>query len=389
MSSRLVGPRLAGARYRLWMGTWVPALHGPGGCHLGSVLLSLGVLVLVGGCVTDQPRGSLLSGSGMHSRFSDEVGGGGGFPAQTVDALHGAPPDGPVPSSSQEVLAPFLSCGSPAEFIELQRGVDMARLLEGLDDWSAVRLGSLGPVRAGADVLNRKRASFLGTATREYGAARAELFALFLIHSAFDDDLRQVLLLLARDKRLGDTLGRMGAVREALRQRGLNLSDYKDRPERLSDVGRGLVSAADEALSTSELARGALAMKYSAQRGQLPPPYQAVLDEVARAEMEVAFSPGNVLLGSFDRLTFGVPVGFYNLVAGTCHGVYSLSEGRYEQATHELSAAVVLVSLYAGGKGLRYLSESGGALGTRWVRVGRLQVPELGFRGWPRWRSGC
>ncbi|MFL5359294.1 HNH endonuclease [Archangium sp.] len=279
------------------------------------------------------------------------------------------------------MLAPFLACASPAEFIELQCGVEMVRLVEGLDDWSAVRLGSLGPLREGADVLNRKRATFLVTATREYGAARAELFALFVIHSAFTDDLHQVLLLLARDKQLGETLERMAAVREALRQRGLNLSDYQDRPERLGDVARGLASAANEALSTSELSRGALAMKYFAQKGQLPPPHQRVLDEVERAEMEAAFSPGNVALGGFDTLTFGVPVGFYSLVAGTCHGVYSLSQGQYEQATRELSAAAVLVALYAGGKGLSYLSEAKGTPRVRWVRVGWLQVPELGFQG--------
>ncbi|MBM7119186.1 hypothetical protein I3V78_37105 [Archangium primigenium] len=383
------------------MSGWEERLHAEGlrRHHLGPVLLALWALVLLGGCATGHPRGSLLGGFGMHSRSSafrssagprqsasspalvDVAGGGGGFPGQTVDPLQGGPPGWPDLSSSQEVLAPFLACDSPAEFIELQRGVDMVRLVEELDDWSAVRLGSLGPVRAGADVLNRKRAAFLVTATREYGAARAELFALFLIHSAFDDDLQQVLLLLAGDKQLGDTLGRMGAVREALRQRGLSLSDYKDRPERLGDIGRGLMSAAGEALSTSDLVQGALAMTYSAQRGQLPPPYQALLDEVERAEMEAAFSPGNVLLGGFDRLTFGVPVGFYNLVAGTCHGVYSLSEGRYEQATRELSAAAVLVSLYAGGKGMRYLSEARGVTGSRWVRVGQFQVPELGFQG--------
>ncbi|WP_257455899.1 hypothetical protein [Archangium lipolyticum] len=303
------------------------------------------------------------------SALVDVAGGSGGFPEQ-ID-----------PTSSQELLGPFLECASPAELIELQRGVDMVRLVEGLDDWSAVRLGALGPVHAGADALNRKRAAFIVTATREYGVARAELFALFIVHSAFGDDLHQVLLLLARDKQLGETLGRMDAVREALRQRGLNLSDYQDRPERLGDMARGLASAANEALSTSELRQGALVMKYSAQRGQLPPPYQELLDEVERAEMEAAFSPGNVLLGGFDRLTFGVPVGFYNLVAGTCQGVYSLSRGRYEQATRELSAAVVLVSLYAGGKGLRYVAETRGTLGTRWIRVGQLQVPELGFPG--------
>jgi hypothetical protein len=279
------------------------------------------------------------------------------------------------------VLTRFLACTSPAEFIELQRGVDMARVLEGLDDWSAVRLGTLGPLRVGADVLNRKRAAFLVTATREYGAARAEFFALYLLHSAFDDDMREVLALLAGDKYLGETLVRMGAAREALRLRGVNLSEYEDRPERLGDVARGLARAASEALSTSEVRRGALAMKYSVQRGQLPPPYQQALDEVERVEMEAAFSPGNVVLGSFDTLTFGVPVGFYNLVAGTCHGVYELSQGHYEQATRELSAAAVLVGLYAGGKGVRYLAETRRPLGAGWRRVGRLQVPELGYQG--------
>jgi len=336
-----------------------------------STRLVLVALVLLGGCATSGPRGRPPGGSSPYC-----------FPEQTADPLRVVPPGWPHLSSRQEVLAPFLSCTSPAEFIELQHGVDMARVVEELDAWSAVRLGSLGPMRAdAAAVLNRKRAAFLVTATREYGVARAELFALFLIHSAFGDDLRQVLLLLSGDKQLGATLGQMDAVREALRQRGLTLSDYEDRPERLGDMARGLASAANEALSSSELSRGALAMKYAEQRGQLPRPYQEVLDEVERAELEAAFSPSNVVLGGFDTLTFGVPVGFYNLVAGTCHGVYSLSEGRYEQATHELSAAMVLVSLYAGGKGVRSLADTWRHSGIRWARVGQLPVPELGFQG--------
>jgi hypothetical protein len=325
--------------------------------HLGSILLLLVALLLLGGCATSHPRERLL----RHALEAE--GSAGGFPSE--------------PASNAEVLARFLACTSPAEFIELQRGVDMPRLVEGLEDWAAVQLGSLGPLRAGANVLNRKRAAFLVTATREYGVARAELFALFLLHSAFTDDLHEVLVLLARDKRLGETLGRMGTVREALQRRGLNLSDYKDRPERPGDVARGLASAANEALSTSDLRRGALAMKYSVQRGQLPPPYQRALDEVERAEMEAAFSPGSVALGSLDALTFGVPLGFYNLVAGTCHGVYALSLGQYEQATRELSAAAGLVGLYAGGKGVRYLTEARGATGAK----RGLQVPELGVEG--------
>jgi hypothetical protein len=333
---------------------------------LGSVLRTLVFVVLLSGCATGHPPGSLVSGFGHED--SRAAGSAGGFPEQTVE-------------SGRERLAPFLACTSPAQFIESQRGVDMVRLLEGLDDWSAVRLGSLGPLLSGADVLNRKRASFLVTATREYGAARAQPFALYLLHSAFDDDVSEVLGLLARDKHLAETLGHMGTVHEALRQRGLHLSDFPDRPERLGDVARGLASAATDALSTSELRQGAVALKYSTQRGQLPPPFQEALDAVEREELLQALSPASVTLRSFDALTFGVPVGFYNLVAGTCHGVYSLSQGHYEQATRELSAAAVLVGLYAGGKGVRYLSEARGTTGTGWLRQGRLQVPELGFQG--------
>src|SRR5207244_1373411 len=125
-------------------------------------------------------------------------------------------------------------CTSPAEFLELQRRVDMSRVVEALGDWSAVRLGTLGPLRAraAAEVLNRKRAAFLVRVTEEYSVAEAEVFALFVIHSAFTDEVRQVLVLLGRDKRLAQTLGHMPAVRESLRLRGMNLTLYADRNER-------------------------------------------------------------------------------------------------------------------------------------------------------------
>jgi hypothetical protein len=84
---------------------------------------------------------------------------------------------------ARALLAPFLACASPAEFVALQRRVDMPRLVEALDDWSAVRLGALGPLRAdAAAVLARKRAAFLLTATEKYGLSRAEVFALFILH---------------------------------------------------------------------------------------------------------------------------------------------------------------------------------------------------------------
>lgn len=271
---------------------------------------------------------------------------------------------------ARQLLAPFLACASPAEFVALQRRVDMPRLVESLDDWSAVRLGALGPLRAeAASVLTRKRAAFLLEATEKYGLARAEVFALFILHSAFDDELRELLQLLSRDKQLGETLGKMGSVREELAQRGLKLPDFPDRAERPGDVLRGLGRAARDALSSSPMSDGARYLDFSARREQLPPPYQHALDAVERALSDEAFSPGSVALGGFDHLTFGMPVGFYHLVAGTGHGAYSLAQGRYEQATRELAPAALLVALYAGGKGVRHLSES--------TSAGRLSVLAL------------
>jgi hypothetical protein len=287
------------------------------------------------------------------------------------------PPGWPHLSSSQEVLAPFLACASPAEFLALQERVDMARLVEGLDDWSAVRLGALGPVRAEASAaLTRKRAAFLLFAVEKYGPAFAEVFALYILHSAFDDELHALLVLLSRDKQLGQTLGLMPSARAELERRGLKLSAYADRAEQPGDVLRGLGRAGRDVLSSTYLSEGARYQNMSAKRAHLPPPYQQALDEVERALVAQHYSPGNMVRGSFDYLTFGVPLGFYHLVAGTGHGVHSLAQGHYEQATRELAPAALLVAVYAGGKGARHLSEARAAVGAG-VERARLRLAEL------------
>jgi hypothetical protein len=277
----------------------------------------------------------------------------------------------------EELLAPIFQCTSPAEFLALQSRVDMPRLVEALDDWSAVRLGALGPMEApAAAVLQRKRFSFLVTATRKYGAY-AQVLTLFLVDTAFDDEVRELLILLAKDKQLEQTLGQMAAVREALEQRGFKLSDYPDREEQLSDVVRGLGRAADDVAATIPVVDGARGDPY-ALRADVPPPYQEAMDETRQALTREHFAPAHVALGTFDHMTFGVPLGFYYLAAGTGHGVSSLYHGRYEQATRELAPAALMVGLYAGGKGVRYLSDARAA---GWGGVRRLQVPTLDVEG--------
>ena len=304
-----------------------------------------------------------------------------GAGAPDTKAVAGVCGDGAVPEgwphldSSREVLAPFLTCASPAGFVALQRGVDMAALVESLEDWDAVRLGALGPLDArGSEVLGRKRAAFLVTATEKYGVPYAEVLALFVLHSAFDDELREVVRLLARDKQLGETLGAMAAVREELQRRGLELEGFPERGEQARDVLRGLGRAGRDMLSSTSVSGEARYTELMALRGQLPPPYQAALDEVQKSLMERHYSPGSASAGAFDHLTFGVPVGFYHLAVGTGHGAYSLTQGQYEQATRELAPAALAVTLYAGGKGARALVEARGGLR-------RLPMPALDVDG--------
>jgi len=276
--------------------------------------------------------------------------------------------------NDEELLAPQLACGSPAGFLELQRQVDMAWVLERLSDWSAVRLGALGPLRDGraAEVLTRKRASFLLTASADYGAF-AQVFALFILHSSCDDELGQLLSLLAQDKQLSQTLGTMPAVRQELERRGLPLSSYPERPERSGDVLRGLGRAGRDALNSTDMSDRARYLRMSAQAQQMPPPYQQAVHQLGDALALEHFAPGNVALGSFDHLTFGVPLGFYHLGSGTVHGLEVLEEGHYEQATRELAPAALLVALYATGKGARSLASAEGAAMRSWLPEVRLE----------------
>ncbi|ATB30636.1 hypothetical protein MEBOL_004097 [Melittangium boletus DSM 14713] len=365
------------------------------------VLLALAALVLGAGCATGPPLGSLASGMGIHAqssavrappRLTESAGSAGGFPSRATPPLVervpedslacggvAVPPDWPEVSSgdAEALLAPFLTCASPGDFVALQERVDMPRLVEALDEWRAVRLGALGPVREdAAHLLQRKRAAFLVDATERYGVFHAEVFALFVLHTAHDDEVRKVLELLARDKRLGQTLGLMPTVREELAARGLPLSAFPEREERAGDVLRGLGRAARDALATSQTVDGMRYSELSARWARLPPAYQEAAHEVERALALRHFAPGSVAVGSFDAVTFGVPLGFYYLVVGTGQGVSALSLGEYERATRELAPALLLGALYAGGKGLGALSEGRG----RGLPEVRWRVVEEGVR---------
>ncbi|GEL75469.1 hypothetical protein [Myxococcus virescens] len=311
-------------------------------------------------------------GRALHEEGARGSSGGGGAFVCGGKAL---PPGWPRLTQSREVLAPFLPCTSPAEFVAMQRGVGMAALVQSLSPWDAVRLGALGPLdERASEVLSRKRADFIVASVERYGVPYAEVFTLFVLHAAFDDELREVVQRLARDKQLEDTLGAMAAVREELKRRGLELEGFPERGESARDVLRGLGRAGRDILSSSLVSGEARYTELMARRGHMPTPYQSAIEEVEKALLERHYSPGSVSAGAFDSLTFGVPVGFYHLAVGTGHGAYSLAQGKYEQATRELAPAALAVAVYAGGKGARALLESGGGLR-------RLRMPALDVAG--------
>ncbi|WNG63042.1 hypothetical protein F0U59_41585 [Archangium gephyra] len=323
-------------------------------------------MLLSTGCVTLAPRQDGCTAEAREAP-ADEVASAGllpqGPPSCGGQAVPPGWPDFSI-NDSEALLAPFLTCTSPAEYVALQERVDMPRLVESLTDWDAVRLGSLGPVREdAAGILNRKRLSFILHATDTYGIAHAEVFVRFLLDSAHDDELREILFWLARDKRLETTLGRMPRARAELEARSLKLSARPDRDFQPGDLPRGAGRAVTDLL-THEQEKNAWYTHYARQRGQLPPSYQQDLDEVEQEAAEQHYSAGNVVLGSVDHLTFGVPLGFYYLAAGTGHGLSSLSRGEYEQAVRELTPLTLLATLYVGGKGVRTVYEArGGGIG--------------------------
>ncbi|WP_309891584.1 hypothetical protein [Archangium sp.] len=263
-------------------------------------------------------------------------------------------------SSSDELLAPFLTCTSPGEVLALQERVDMPRLLEALDDWSAVRLGALGPPREDVALLfNKKRASLLQKAAGAYGRLNAQVLSVFVVDSAYDNDLREILFLLAQEKRLEEALNQLPSFQAALEKRGLKPSARVERDSKLGQAARGLVRLGEDTLSSSPMAMDGQDFTFRPIRGQLPPDYQAALEK-AEKERVLNASADHMALSAFDNLTFGVPLGAYHFVATSLHGVWLLGNGEIEEGTREAAPALVL-ALVGGSKGVRHLAKGEGA----------------------------
>ncbi|WP_309890665.1 hypothetical protein [Archangium sp.] len=345
--------------------------------------LLLGLVLLSTGCVTLAPRqggGSVEHLRALSSRSARGLGPGaalassGEAPAYEVASEGAAPEQRPscggqaVPpgwpdfssNDTEALLAPFLTCTSPGEVLALQERVDMPRLLEALDDWGAVRLGGLGPPREDvALLLNEKRASLLQKAAGAYGRLNAQFLSVYVVDSAYDNDLREMLFLLAQEKRLEEVLALLPAFQAALEKRGLKPTARVERDSKLGQAVRGLVRLGEDTLSSSPMAMDGQDFAFRPIRGQLPPQYQKALEK-AEKERVLNASADHMALSAFDHLTFGVPLGAYHFVTTSLHGVWLLGNGEIEEGTREAAPALVL-ALVGGSKGVRYLAKGEGA----------------------------
>lgn len=243
---------------------------------------------------------------------------------------------------SKEIADLFVAATSAADFIAIQRHLEMPKVLTYLEDWDAVRVGALGPVIEGQNILNQKRAEYILRATHDYGVSIAEVFVLYMFQSMFGDDMKAVLQILAADRHLGATVGQMREVEDVIVDRGVAILPV-DRDPKATDFLVGIAGFVADALSSSELANFGKSLRFNGEVGSLPKPYQDVARKVEEASFEQAMTPGDLALGIFDQLTFGVPLGLYGGVTAMFKIPDYVLTGDLDAAGREFVAAAMLL----------------------------------------------
>ncbi len=252
--------------------------------------------------------------------------------------------------TSRAIVDVFKTSESASEFLSIQKYLDMEAVLEYLSDFDAIIVGTLGPVLGGQAALNKKRAEYVVTATHDYGVDRAQVFIHFIFATMHTDDMREVLKLLAEEKRLAQTILMMDAVKTIIAERGIKPSEYEDRSAGLSDAARGVGQFLWDFLNSSPAAQSGTGSAYFSQGQRLPEEYSKLLNEIDQKLMEEAMSPGNVALGTADYLTFNVVGGAVGLVKGTVQGGWDLAHGKIEEGAYQLTGAAMVLGTYLGVK---------------------------------------
>jgi hypothetical protein len=236
---------------------------------------------------------------------------------------------------------------APGARIALQRRLDMEKLIARMSDFEASRLGTLGPVTAGNDTLNKKRAAYLKQVIDDYPPQRAEVFVLFVLRSAYDDDAYAILAEAANQRRLSRLMA-LPAVADHVHARGINTSLFAEPSESASAAARGLGRGAKHFVKDDRPG------KYQAQKAELPDEDADILSQMEMAEYQDNLTPKKVIVDAIDQVTFGIPHGMIDIARDTASAIDDAAHGDYEYAGEKLTAAALVLLTHLGVKAWRY-----------------------------------
>jgi hypothetical protein len=243
----------------------------------------------------------------------------------------------------QHAVIATLEQSDPAERIAIERLLPMSTLIEKLSAWEATRLGVLGPVPESQELLNHKRVAYFKQVLDDYPPSYAQVFLIYALQAACLDEASQIVAELANARRLSK-LRALPAVAQRLTSIGVDLSVFQEPSESWTRVFGGA------GRSISRFAKDDRPGKYGSQKAELPAEYSEALNELELGDAIGSLSPGDVAMGGFDEVTFGVPRGVVDLGRSTIGGVRDLALGEYEQAGEQLAGAGVIVLTHLGIK---------------------------------------
>ncbi|WP_170228938.1 eCIS core domain-containing protein [Polyangium fumosum] len=252
--------------------------------------------------------------------------------------------------TGRDILSVF-QAATPSEFIELQRSVDMDRVLGKLDDptgWNIVRFGALGPILAPQrQAVNEARAEFLVEITRSWGVERAQIFAHSMFVSMPGDDAEAVLGLLAAGQHLYQTINEMPEVAKLLDELGVDRSKFHDRSAEVMDVPRAIGRGTMNLLDSTRVAQESKGREAFRMGVELPEPYRGLVMAHDWQALQAQLTPGKLVFAGADYMTMGLlsmaKGVVYDLPTGVVSGVKELSKGHVAGGVEQLTGAAIFV----------------------------------------------
>jgi len=132
-------------------------------------------------------------------------------------------------NKTHAVVEVFRSAINESEFIKIQEHIEekmkMWQLLSRLNNnWALSLIGSFGPLLSGYHYLNYARAELIiHYCSSGFPEFVSEIFTLYILSTAYDKDVKEVLTELDSKNRLPDTVLKMKSVKALLADRGIKL----------------------------------------------------------------------------------------------------------------------------------------------------------------------